>query len=478
MDEKETNVRVTASMPKGSVRVCFVWEGEKISGVSAMEFSGKQQSVFFDRTEGGRVVYAGLGFREGFGEDRMRKASACAVRAARKAGCEKIALDLRGREEQTFAALDGAWMGAYFFEDYLPESRRKAPLREIALVGNTAKLSEVREGGKRAEVVSRAVWQARRMGDQPANVMGPAEFAREAATLSKRLGLNCKVWTRAELRRNGFGGILAVGAGSHREPCLVTISPRQIQRGRPRLCLVGKAVTFDSGGLNIKSTSSMEDMKYDKLGGTAVLGALRALADGGKKLNLFAAIPVTDNMLGPDAMKPGDIIRMSSGETVEILNTDAEGRLILADALAWACRTWKPDIVVDFATLTGACMVAIGELRAGLFTDHAGLRETLMQCGEETGDRLWPLPMGEEFSVKMESSVAVIKNDGGRFGGACTAASFLKHFVDVPCWAHIDVAGPAELLEEKTWSASGATGFGVRLMARFAEKLEEGGLKL
>jgi leucyl aminopeptidase len=292
------------------------------------------------------------------------------------------------------------------------------------------------------------------------------------ANRAKKAGLKTTVFTEKTLRARGFGAMLAVGAGSENPPRLLVIeyAPKNAKK---TLALVGKGVTFDSGGLNLKTTGGIGDMKIDMAGGAAVAGAMLAIARLKPRRRVVAAIPLVENMVSGNATRPGDIIRAYSGKTVEIGNTDAEGRLILADALAWVIEKYKPDTVIDMATLTGACVVALGEKYAAVFTPDDKLAGVLIDASERTHERCWRMPLPDDYRELLKSEMADINNmPATRWGGAVTAALFLKEFIGQTPWAHIDIAGPAYRKNGGDYCGPGGTGFGVRLLCDLLQRLE------
>jgi leucyl aminopeptidase len=295
----------------------------------------------------------------------------------------------------------------------------------------------------------------------------PDVLAKEAQKMAKAAGLTVKVWTKSDLKRGGFGGILGVGSGSANEPRLVELTYRGAGNAQP-IAVTGKGITFDSGGLSLKQPDWMETMKGDMAAGAATLAVMRAVAELKPKLNVIAAIPFAENMPGGSAIRPGDVLKHRGGKTSEVLNTDAEGRLVLADSLAFLAER-KPRLIIDSATLTGAAMIALGaDLWAVMGTDD-GLISDLLAAGEAAGEPGWKLPLWEGYRKKLESSVADVKNIGDRYGGAITAGLFLREFVgDVP-WAHMDVAGPAFVDGASEWWPKGATGSPVRTLLRYIE---------
>ena len=277
--------------------------------------------------------------------------------------------------------------------------------------------------------------------------------------------MSVEVWGRKKIQAMNLAGLLAVNRGSVEEPRFIIIRYTPA-KARKRVALVGKGITFDSGGLSLKPAKSMETMKLDMAGAAAIIGAMSRLPELRPTLEVTGYIPTTDNLPSGSAQKPGDVIRYLNGKTIEVLNTDAEGRLILADGLALAAKE-KPDCIIDLATLTGACMVALGNEVAGVFGNHQPLVDRLIRCGREAGEKLWQLPLVKEYREELKSSVADMKNIGGSYGGAITAALILQEFVGDRSWAHLDIAGPAFAEKEMATCPKGGTGFGVRTLLRF-----------
>lgn len=310
-----------------------------------------------------------------------------------------------------------------------------------------------------------AVCAARDMANEPANFWTPARFAEYGRKIAGEQNLKCTVLNKAALKRLGMGGILAVNQGSAEPAALVILEYRGGGKGCPTLLLVGKGLTFDSGGISLKPAAGMEDMKYDMCGGAAVLAAMQAVAEERPQgLNVVALVPATDNMTGSAALRPGDIITQYGGRTVEVVNTDAEGRLLLADALAYGIEKFKPTAVVDVATLTGAVIVGLGHHRTGLLANNDALAAQILAAGERSGEPLWRLPLGPEYSRLLKSEVADLKNIGDKTAGTITAAAFLQEFVGETPWAHLDIAGTAWGMEKSYINGKSPSGTAVRTL--------------
>ena len=320
-----------------------------------------------------------------------------------------------------------------------------------------------------ANAIAGGVRLVRELGNAPPNVMTPTRLAQRAEQAAKAVGVKCTVYGRKEIEKMKMGGLLAVNRGSAEEPRFVVLEyvPK---KAKAHVALVGKGITFDSGGISIKPAEKMEEMKFDMCGAAAVIGTIQAAAELELPVRITGVIASTDNLPSGSAYKPSDIITTSSGKTVEVVNTDAEGRMILSDALHYASQQ-KPDHIIDYATLTGACVVALGSEAAGLFSNNDELARKLIESGERAGERLWRLPEWDEYKELIRSEWADMKNSGGRWGGAITAAVFLKEFVDCPSWAHLDIAGTAYMEHETGRESRGATGAGVRVTIAFLESL-------
>jgi leucyl aminopeptidase len=402
----------------------------------------------------------------------VRAAVTSAGRTARKQHDANIALmfphTLTGldAEETTMVIADWLAQSDYKFDQFI--TVRKDPKRKAigGVVISTA--VDSKKAAKRAQAVREGVHTTRDLGNAPCNLMTATQLAKRAEEVCKSVGVKCTVYGRREIERMKMGGLLAVNRGSIEDPRFVVMEyvPR---RAKKHVALVGKGITFDSGGISIKPAEKMEEMKFDMCGAAAVIGIMEAVAKLELPVRVTGIFAATDNLPSGSAYKPGEIITMMSGKTVEIVNTDAEGRMILGDALHYASNL-KPDHLIDFATLTGACVVALGHEAAGLFSNDDALAQKLIECGERVGERLWRLPEWDDYREQIRSEWADMKNSGGRWGGAITAAVFLKEFVDCPSWAHLDIAGTA-YTEENPRLSRGATGAGVRVTVSFLESL-------
>ncbi|MGH7550477.1 MAG: leucyl aminopeptidase [Gemmatimonadota bacterium] len=469
-------------------------DGQLAELIADGEITGKPGEVTIVHSGGRiparRVVVVGLGKKEKCDLEAVRRGVGSVTRRLLEHGITRFHTvlhgggglsDEAGTREIGQAVAEAALMAAFRDERYKTveeeeepgrtEPRGKKELAGITVVeGDGRKLSAIRRGLDRGERISRAVNYTRELGNTPPNEMTPACLAERALELAEEHGMECEILDRAELQEMKMGGILGVGSGSANEPRLIVLRFRGGPKAAPPTAVVGKAVTFDTGGISIKPAARMEDMKFDKMGGCAVLGILKAAALLELKKNLIGIVPAAENMPSGTAYRPGDILRSYSGKTIEIINTDAEGRLILADALAWAAEQ-EPREIIDLATLTGACVVALADIASGAFGDE-DLVERMVEAGKRTGDRAWPLPVYQEFGDKMKSEVADIKNStADAWGGASNAAAFLKFFVSdgIP-WVHLDIAGTAWVNKQKAYHPVGATGAGVRLVIEYLSR--------
>lgn len=430
----------------------------------------------------GRRRGGGGGAEAGIGGDAVRHAAGAAARAAADAGCGSLAVVAPpGADAAPSAAqiVEGATLSLYSFDRYRAAGARPAPRSLAVVVRDAGEARSARTGRAVAQAVagSEGSILARDTANLPPNECPPAGMARAArAACASSPALRCRVMSGAALARGGFGGILAVGGGSANGPRLIAVeyagAPGGGARGGRRLrrpvALVGKAVTFDTGGISLKPRDKMDEMKFDKCGGCAVLGAVSAAAAMRLPIDVVGIIPSAENMPGGESYRPGDIVRLRGGRTAEIINTDAEGRLMLADAISYAESEYAPREIVDLATLTGACVVALGNNTAGLFSNDDGLAGRLLKASARTSEAVWRMPLGDEHADMIRSRVADVKNMGtGRAAGAAAAAAFLRAAVGTTPWAHIDIAGTAWTqpgTAARPYNPRGATGFGVRLI--------------
>ena len=464
-------------------------------------FKGKPREVAVDLVPAAdgrhrRLLLVGIGKATKVTAETLREAGGAAVRAARRTGGGALAVlpptvESLSPDAVADALVTGCALAAFDFREYqgaVKNAGDKPKDLAVTLVGPKSMKPAV----DRAAVMAEGQNFARTIANRPGNDLNPPSLAKVAEELAKVVGLTCRVMDEKDLKKRGMGGILAVGAGSASPPRLIALeydpgvakpSPKSKSK-KPKppqspLLVVGKAITFDTGGISIKSAANMGRMIFDKSGGMAVLGLMYAVAKLGLKVPVVGLLSSAENMPGHTAYRPGDILTMYNGVTVEVTNTDAEGRLVLADALAWGIETYKPRACVNLATLTGACVVALGETTAGAWCNDDALFAALDAASKAAGEKLWRMPLGEEFREKLKADAADIVNSAGRWGGACTAAEFLRFFVtggktpeageaDPTPWCHLDIAGPADTETERPYYAKGGTAFGVRTLVEWA----------
>jgi leucyl aminopeptidase len=416
-----------------------------------------------------RVLLAGAGKPEKFNPGELRKLAAAAVRHLKSKSIKNIALLLEGElaaADYASAAAEGALLGNYEPDRLKTSDDKKfADAFAVAAPEGGAALAAAVERGR---ILGEAQNFARDLANEPANLLPPLKLAEAARQVAETFGLGCEVLDREAMEKLGMGALLGVAQGSAEPPCLIVLRYLPVGEGHAaHLGLVGKGVTFDTGGISIKPADGMEKMKYDMSGGAAMIGAMRAIAQLKPAIPVTAFIPAVENMPGSRAQRPGDIVTAMSGKTIEVINTDAEGRLILADALTYARRQGCTHLV-DAATLTGAVVVALGHLHVGLFSNDDALRDRVLSASKAETERMWPMPLDDDYIEYLKSAFADLANVGGRWGGAITAARFLQEFAGETPWVHLDIAGTAWLDESKPYMAKGPTGLPVRTLVRLA----------
>ena len=451
------------------------------------DFKGKDgtSAVVYGNTNicAKRVLLVGLDEKKKATLDTIRKAAALAANRAVSMKAETISLALHRAFGGRFdmgkmgqACAEGTYFGSYRYDEFVTENDngRLGKLGVEVIDSDSAKTRKLNRGINSGVIIGRAQSYARTLMNRPANVMSPAKIALAAKKIARGCkNLSCTVFDEKQLAAKGMGGILAVGSGSENKPRLIILKytpAGRVDSNVPTVGLIGKAITFDSGGISIKPAPNMEQMKLDKTGGIAVLCTLKAVAELGLAVPVLGLIPSAENLPSGTSYRPGDIISTFSGKTVEVQNTDAEGRMVMCDALHYADKE-KCDIIIDIATLTGACKVALGSYMAGLMGNDEKLIKQLQKAAENSGEKVWHMPSGEEYAKEMKSKIADLKNIGSKWGGACTAAAFLRQFIGERKWAHLDIAG-VELFEKETeFSAEGSSGFGVRLLTSYIMSL-------
>ena len=446
------------------------------------EFKGasKEEVTFYNPSEikAERITFMGLGKRDEVELEKLRSMAGKAVKSSRGKTLSEVfiavpdASKLKIDEAEILKSLgEGAVLGNHLYRKYKEEKKLK-PLKRVHLIVKPD--AKKNYGGflRRVESICSGTIQAREWVNTPSNEKKPEQFARLIRTAAGKTKLRIAVMNDKQLKQKKFGSLLAVAAGSESKPRMVILEHRP-SGAKTTVALIGKGVTFDSGGLNIKPSGSLDYMKSDMSGAAVVASTLIAVSKLKPKINIVGLIPIVENMPSGSATRPGDIVRSYSGKTVEINNTDAEGRLILIDAMTYAVKTYKPQILIDLATLTGACVVALGEKIAGVFSSDDDLAESILKSGAKTHERCWKMPLPEDYKEMLKSEFADLSNIGGtRWGGAITAALFLSEFVEGTPWAHIDIAGPSYSKKESDYCGPGGTGFGVRLLCDLIGKWE------
>jgi leucyl aminopeptidase len=448
---------------------------------SAAEFKGKAMAVLDllapDSPAVSRVVVVGTGKPEDVKEADWSRLGGAVMGTLKRGESATILLERPGADpvtpEEAAAFALGIALRAYSFDRYKKSDengeRKKKPGTLAVAVPDPA---AARKAWNRMAEVAEGVNLARDLVNEPANIMGPAEYAERAAEL-RSLGATVDVLGEKEMKKLGMGALLGVAQGSARSPRVVVLQWNGGRKTDKPLVFIGKGVVFDSGGISIKPAGGMEDMKGDMAGAAAVIGLIRALAGRKAKVNAIGVVGLVENMPSGNAQRPGDIVTAMSGQTVEVINTDAEGRLVLADLLTYVQRRYKPRFMIDLATLTGAIIVALGHHHAGMFATDDELATALAAAGDETGERVWRMPLGPDYDKLIDSKFADMKNVGGRDAGAITGAQFLKRFVkDVP-WVHLDIAGTGMNSPQTEINRSWASGYGVRLLDRLVSDAYE-----
>ena len=456
--------------------------GDRIAqAVAAGDFKGKRGETLLIHPDSTlpakRLLLIGLGDEATLGSDVWRDTAALVLQEARQRRCQHAALLVPGSRRSKPAVLaqalaEGALLGSYRFDRYRTKPKDGTEVAQLALLlerGVDARAA--RAGAATGVVLAECQNLARDLSNEPPNALPPAVLAREAEKAGRAAGARVRVLAPAELRRRGFGALLAVAQGSANQPRVIVLEHGAAPRGagkrargarRPTLCLVGKGVCFDSGGLSLKPSTSMTTMKHDMSGGAAVIGAVCAAARLRLPLHVVGVVGAVENMPSGTAYRPDDIVTSLSGQTIEISNTDAEGRLVLADSLHFAKTEFAPAALIDVATLTGACSVALGKWAAALLGNHEALAERMLAAGQATGERYWRLPLWDVHREFMRGRVADLKQTGGRDGGTITAGAFLSNFVGDTPWLHLDIASVADTDKTTALQPAGATGFGVR----------------
>jgi leucyl aminopeptidase len=428
----------------------------------------------------GRIAITGLGKKQELTINKVRNAVAETCRYLRKKGVTNITSGTQGagikginKESAAQAVTEGALLGLYTFRRYIKKKENDfGEIKKLLIVGNEKEKPLLERAISKGRIMAEAANWARDLVNEPSNYMTPTQMADAARQLAQKYGLQVEVLEKEKMAELGMGGLLGVAQGSQQPPKFIILNYKGRDSHEIDIALIGKGITFDSGGISIKPSEAMAEMKGDMAGGASVMATLIAIAQLKPKINVTALVPATENLPSGTALKPGDILTAMNGKTIEVLNTDAEGRLILADALSYAKKIGTRSII-DVATLTGACMVALGRICTGVFSNNQQLTEKVIAAGNETGEYAWQLPMFEEYREQLKSDIADIKNIGNRYGGAITAAKFLEEFVNKTPWVHLDIAGTYETDKEKGYLVKGATGIPVRTLVNLVLSLSK-----
>ncbi len=445
--------------------------------IASGDYKGKKDETLLVYGSGkpSRILLVGVGKPGDITRNSIRRASAIAARRARSLGTKSLALAVSqeargglGAAELAQVVVEGVAQGGWQFTELKKQPEDPKPeIETVDLVVDVPDKTAAEAGRRIGDAIAAGYLFTRNLQMQPGNVCTPSYLAEQARKLGAAHGFSVTILDKAQIKKEGMGALLAVAQGSAEEPRFIVLE-YQGGSGAP-VALIGKGVTFDSGGISIKPALNMEDMKFDKSGATAVLGAFEVLGRLKPKINVVGLIPATENLPSGTAIKPGDVVKSHLGKTIEIINTDAEGRLILCDALSYA-RRYKPAAAIDVATLTGAVVIALGHHAIGMLGNDETLLAEVRDAGERAGERCWPLPLWEEYRELLKSDVADVRNSGGRSAGTIAGAWFLREFVDSFPWVHLDIAGTAYLEGEAVAHAKGPTAIGVRLFTEFLLK--------
>ncbi|MDH3278892.1 MAG: leucyl aminopeptidase [Nitrosopumilus sp.] len=423
-----------------------------------------------------RILLAGLGKKESITNDTIRYVSGKIAQKARELKLKEFSIIsppsfFNESISSISQIVEGSKMALYKFDKFKVEKSEKNP--DLTII--VSKSNNISKAIRTSEIIADGVIFAKSIANLPPNECTPTTLANFAKMISKKNKMKCHVISKFELKKKGFGGISAVGQGSKNEPKLIVLEHSNGPRNEKPIVLVGKAVTFDTGGISLKPGDKMDEMKFDKCGGCTVLGIMKAVSELKLPINVVGIIPSVENMPSGESYRPGDIIKLYGGSTAEILNTDAEGRLILADALSYGERQYSPKAIIDFATLTGACIVALGTNVAAIISNNEKITKKINDASKNTSEDVWELPLNQDYMDMIKSEVADMKNVGiGRAAGTITAAAFLRNAVNDTPWIHFDIAGVAwtqAATKEKPYNPKGATGFGVRLILDYLQKL-------
>ncbi len=439
------------------------------------ELTGKELETVYAYVPGDlgarRILFIGAGKRQEYDLNTVRRIGGTAARLLRSRNAHEVAFVRRSTlevESATQSLVEGILLGLFEIGTYRTEEKEDRFIEQITLIVKPDEAPGAERGIERGQIMAKATNYVRNLVNEPSSVLTPTEFSLRATELAQRFGLDVDVLDEQRIKELGMGSFLGVARGSD-EPAkmiVLTYTPERLSRDET-FGFVGKGITFDSGGISIKPHEGMERMKYDMAGGAAVLGALRGIAQIRPPVRVIGRVPATGNMPGGRAQKPGDIVRAMSGKTIEVINTDAEGRLILADGISYA-RRLGANKIIDLATLTGSCVVALGTVYAAIMGNNQDLIDEVIASARESGEKLWQLPLDQEYREQIKSEIADIKNVGGRKAGTITAAHFLREFADPTPWVHLDIAGTAWVEEKRPYLSVGPTGMGTRTLIQFA----------
>ncbi|MPL60589.1 Cytosol aminopeptidase [bioreactor metagenome] len=438
-----------------------------------------ESSIIHYATEVGakRVILMGLGKKDEFTLDKVREISAIAIRAGKKLSSKTVATVVfncknASLSEVTQAIVQGTVLGSYEFNHYKTDNKDNKVDKLIVVGKDLPRAAVLAQDFKEAKIIADSVNLARDLTNHPSSYMKPSQMALVARDIAIQTGLEINVMDKANMENHKMNALLSVAQGSDIPPNLITLKYNGNPQSKELIAFIGKGITFDSGGISLKPSEKMGDMKGDMAGGAAVLGAMRAIGYLQPKVNIVALIPCSENMPSGRAFKPGDVITSMSGKTIEIISTDAEGRLLLVDAITYARKIGATKII-DIATLTGACVVALGNVASGLVSNHDDWSQEILKASMQTGEKMWLMPCYEEYLSQIKSDIADLKNSGGRMAGTITAGIFIKQFVgDLP-WVHIDIAGTSDRDKTKGYNLKGATGVGARTLIQLALNLAE-----
>ncbi len=423
-----------------------------------------------------RILLAGLGKKENLTNDTIRLVSGKIAQKARELKLKEFSIItppsfVTDQVSSVSQIIEGSKIALYKFDKFKTKKVNNSP--DLTII--VSKSNKISHTIKTAEIVADGVIFTKSIANLPPNECTPTTLANFAKVISKKNKMKCNIISESELKKKGFGGISAVGQGSKNESKLIILEHNHGPKNEKPIVLVGKAVTFDTGGISLKPGDKMDEMKFDKCGGCTVIGIMKVVSELKLRINVVGIVPSVENMPSGESFRPGDIIKLYNGKTAEILNTDAEGRLILADALSYGEKHYSPKVIINFATLTGACIVALGNNVAGIVSNNEKLTKKINESSKRTTEEIWELPLTQDFMDMIKSDVADMKNVGiGRAAGTITAAAFLRNAIENTPWTHIDIAGVAwtqAATKEKSYNPKGATGFGVRLILDYLQNL-------